>query len=174
MKKYLLIFILFFSISSYAQETEPNDEEIQTKNSKISESIEALKTAYITKELDLKPDEAQKFWPVYNEYTGEIKKARLESKDDIVGFEEKKVSILKKYQDNFKKVLGNDDRVKKCFNAAPKFNQLLKKEWIRRQGLRKPNGMMGPRQGGMGGEKPNNNGGERRHPPKGPQAPGRQ
>ncbi len=30
--------------------------------------IELLKTKYITEELDLSPEEAQKFWPVYNEY----------------------------------------------------------------------------------------------------------
>jgi hypothetical protein len=32
------------------------------------EKIESQKVAFITEKLDLTPDEAQKFWPVYNEY----------------------------------------------------------------------------------------------------------
>ncbi|MCA0931989.1 sensor of ECF-type sigma factor [Lutimonas saemankumensis] len=32
------------------------------------ERIKAFKTAYITQELDLSSEEAEKFWPVYNEY----------------------------------------------------------------------------------------------------------
>jgi len=32
------------------------------------EKIEAQRVAFITQELDLTPDEAKVFWPVYNEY----------------------------------------------------------------------------------------------------------
>ena len=32
------------------------------------ENFKAHKIAYITQKLDLTPDEAEKFWPVYNEY----------------------------------------------------------------------------------------------------------
>ncbi len=32
------------------------------------ERIEMLKTKFITEKLDLSPEEAQQFWPVYNEY----------------------------------------------------------------------------------------------------------
>jgi hypothetical protein len=34
-----------------------------------AERVQALKVAFITKALNLTPDEAQKFWPVYNEYS---------------------------------------------------------------------------------------------------------
>ena len=36
------------------------------------ERIKAYKTAYITQELDLSSKEAEKFWPVYNEYDKKI------------------------------------------------------------------------------------------------------
>ena len=36
------------------------------------ERIRAYKTAYITQELDLSSSEAEKFWPVYNEYDKKI------------------------------------------------------------------------------------------------------
>ena len=35
---------------------------------KIKDKINAQKVAYITRELDLTPQEAQQFWPVYNEF----------------------------------------------------------------------------------------------------------
>jgi hypothetical protein len=39
------------------------------------EKIKALKVAYITDQLDLTADEAEKFWPIYNDY--EQKKSAL-------------------------------------------------------------------------------------------------
>jgi hypothetical protein len=39
------------------------------------EKIKALKAAYITDQLDLTADEAEKFWPIYNDY--EQKKSAL-------------------------------------------------------------------------------------------------
>jgi len=36
------------------------------------ERIKAYKTAYITQELDLSSKEAEKFWPIYNEYDSQI------------------------------------------------------------------------------------------------------
>ncbi len=40
------------------------------------EKIEQLKIAFITKELDLTAEEAEKFWPVYNEMTAALKKEK--------------------------------------------------------------------------------------------------
>lgn len=161
MKKYLLIPFLLFTMQIFAQEVEPQDAQPQGANAQI---IETLRTAYITKELNLTSEEAQKFWPVYNEYAGEIKKVYAAHKDDIVTLEEKKVVVLKKYQESFKKILGTDDRVKKCFSAAPKFHQMLRKEWKRRIEMRRHNGgeggpgnkpgfkpKDGPRNGGQSG-----------------------
>src|SRR5688572_19992899 len=44
------------------------------------EKIEALRVAYITKELDLTETEAQVFWPVYNEYQKKQEESRKEFK----------------------------------------------------------------------------------------------
>ena len=41
------------------------------------EKMKLLKTSYITDALDLTPNEAEKFWPVYNLYTDKIQKARF-------------------------------------------------------------------------------------------------
>ncbi len=38
------------------------------------ERIEAMRISFITQRLDLSPEEAQKFWPVYNQYRKELEK----------------------------------------------------------------------------------------------------
>ncbi|WP_144439105.1 hypothetical protein [Lutibacter profundi] len=39
--------------------------------------IKALKTAYITEALNLSPNEAEKFWPIYNMYTTKIQALKM-------------------------------------------------------------------------------------------------
>lgn len=50
--------LLLFSCSFYAQDN--------MKDKK--EQVKALKVAFFTSELDLSPQEAEKFWPLYNVY----------------------------------------------------------------------------------------------------------
>lgn len=57
MKNVFTLLLLLISIGVFAQ---GKDEK--------RERIKALKTAYITTELDLNSDEAAKFWPVYNSF----------------------------------------------------------------------------------------------------------
>lgn len=58
-KQFLLLFIFIFGMfsSMYSQ-----------KNRITHEKFKALKTAFITDELDLTVKEAELFWPIYNEY----------------------------------------------------------------------------------------------------------
>jgi Spy/CpxP family protein refolding chaperone len=66
----VLFLTLILCIGVFAQQpqTPPN----QPKNPKDmehkKEMVQAMKTGFITKELDLSPEEAQKFWPIYNLY----------------------------------------------------------------------------------------------------------
>jgi len=58
MKKIAFITVLLLSLSSvYAQKFE---------------KVKALKTAFITDRLDLSSSEAEKFWPIYNQYEKEL------------------------------------------------------------------------------------------------------
>ena len=123
MKK--LYFILaFITLSGLAR---AQDE--QTPEKKL-ENIEALKVAFISKELDLTPDEAQKFWPVYNQYSKEIKATRIDN-PDVLDRDEKILNLRKSYKDQFTKILG-PQRVNNMYNAEGRFNQLLLKA-MRRQ-----------------------------------------
>ena len=97
------------------------------------EKLEAIKVAYITKELNLTSSEAEKFWPVYNEYFKELKKARDENRKDELAFEERALNIRKKYKADFKKILVDDTRVNKVFVIDRNFREMLRREMLNRQ-----------------------------------------
>ena len=59
-KKILPLLIVFISATSFAQDG--------SFIRKKKEQIKSLKVAFITNELALTPDEASKFWPIYNSF----------------------------------------------------------------------------------------------------------
>ena len=126
MKKILLLTLFLLNINYFCYS--------QVNNRK--NNIEAIQIAYLTRELSLSPDEAQKFWPIYNEYRDELLAVRKEVRDDEIMFEEKVVNIRKKYKTDFKKVLDTDIRVNQVFLAEKSFRELLRKELIKRRGNR--------------------------------------
>lgn len=99
-------------------------------------SVQALKVAFITKDLFLTAEEAQKFWPLYNAYMEELKKVRRDFKNDVLGGDEKSLMIKKKYNIEFKKILCSDDRASKVFLADRDFANFIKKELQDRQRMR--------------------------------------
>jgi len=127
MKKLLLITVLF-CFGSYICRGQDQSKE---------ERLQALKMAYITKELSLTPEEAQQFWPVYNKYFDEIKQARKKNPNDEIPFEEEVVSIRKKYKNDFKQILKDDSRVNRIFTVDKGYKDLLRKELQNRQRFRK-------------------------------------
>lgn len=48
-----------------------------------SEKLKAYKTAFITEALDLSPEEAEKFWPVYNSYDIKLMELRKIERKEI-------------------------------------------------------------------------------------------
>ncbi len=116
MKKlyFILVFITIGGLVK-AQDEQPSE--------KKQENIEALKVAFISKELDLKPDEAQKFWPVFNQYSKELKTTKINN-PDALDRDEKVLNIRKSYKEQFTKILG-PQRVNNMYNAEGRFHQLL-------------------------------------------------
>ena len=47
------------------------------------EKVKALKTAYITDRLNLTSAEAEKFWPVYNQYEKELNDLQMQDRKEI-------------------------------------------------------------------------------------------
>ena len=128
MKKYLLILLFTISGSFSILKAQVPDEETR------AEKIQSLKIAFITQKLQLTPDEAQKFWPVYNQYDKEVHS--IESDNDPnnpLDKDQKLLDTRKKYLSSFQKILGQD-KTNRLFNAEKDFRGLL----IRRLQNRNP------------------------------------
>ena len=108
MKK--IYFILLFTISFLAGKAQ----EIESSE-KMQQDIDALKVAFISRELALTPEEAQAFWPLYNQYSRELKGTVKEDMDPL-DRDEKVLNLRKRYREQFVKVLGNQ-RIKKMYGT---------------------------------------------------------
>lgn len=110
------------------------------------EKIKSYKVAFITQELELTPQEAQQFWPVYNEYDNKLsilrtthkaevakKRQKLNSlsddeinafTDSQIAFEQKELELKKEYHTKFKQVLPAI-KVAKLYWAEENFKREL-------------------------------------------------
>jgi hypothetical protein len=125
MKAFLLLYGIIFTLyfSAYAQP---------------GENIQVLKIAYISKQLNLNPEEAERFWPIYNQYTQEIRKTRLDAignKEDEIVTEEKIVNIRKRYSNEFSRVLPQG-KVNLFFRSEKQFGASVQRELMERRQLR--------------------------------------
>ncbi|HSN61867.1 MAG TPA: hypothetical protein VLR49_13085 [Ferruginibacter sp.] len=94
MKYFILYLLLFTGFATKAQPGPGNKEQ----------KIEALYVAYMTRELNLTEEDAQKFWPVHAQYDNEIRALRSETSE--LERQQAVLNIKKKYQDRFTKILG--------------------------------------------------------------------
>jgi hypothetical protein len=127
-----------------------NHQEVQSKqHGDQHKNIQAQKIAFITQQLNLTPDEAKVFWPVYNEYDAkrhELKKLFKESggfpKTDMDKLTEseanqildnqiieaqKYLDLRKEYHARFKSVLPAV-KVLKLYDAERDFQKILMKK----------------------------------------------
>lgn len=118
MKKYLLILALIIGIMPSLKAQEDNNED----PNKRQERIKALYVAYITQQLNLNADEAQRFWPIHAQFVADMKGV----KHDLPELEKQQsiLNIKKKYQDNFNRILG-PNRCEHFFRMDSEFNNKL-------------------------------------------------
>jgi hypothetical protein len=135
MKKIYLIMV-FAAIASFARAQAPEQQPPQVSEQK-QQDIEALKVAFISKELELTPTEAEKFWPVYNQYSKELKGLHIAASgnDDVLDRDEKVLNLRKHYKEQFTKLLG-PQRMNRMFGAEGRFHQILIKAIKRQQRIR--------------------------------------
>ena len=136
-KLYILSILICIVAFAKAQEEIPSE--------KRQQDIEALKVAFLSRELELTPDEAQKFWPVYNQYSKELKTI-IKDEVDVLPRDEKVLNLRKRYRDQFSNILGQQ-RMNRIFNAEGRFRQLLIKS-MRNQSQRNRANRPFPRRGG--------------------------
>ncbi len=126
MKHYLFVFLLLFIVktSSFAQNTETRFQQ-----------VESAKIAYITKNLELTPTEAQKFFPIYNEYRKEMREISHQKKADRnnlksesgLEFDSKVLACKKKYHARFTTIIS-PTKASRFFEVEREFREQLFKE----------------------------------------------
>jgi hypothetical protein len=143
-----LLLILSFSLLSFGQK---NKEARKVHK----EKVKAMKIAYITEKVDLTPEEAQSFWPVYNEYSNKRNKIHRSIKqqhkkettidemtdsdvDKMINTTQKlhqeEVEMQLTYLENFKELLPIK-KVAKLYKAEHDFKkELLKKLRVKKGG----------------------------------------
>lgn len=125
----ILVAILFTFLESTAQPPRAENENRAAEMRKI----QAMEMAFITKELNLSPEEAQKFWPVFNQYRSAFKNIAVEKKSgDQLEKQQRMLDLRKKYRDDFTKVL-TQERANRVFGAEEDFRSMVRKEFQKRQ-----------------------------------------
>lgn len=99
------------------------------------DAIESLKIAFLTKQLSLTPEEAQKFWPVYNQYTMELKKMRKEHTGDELEMREKAITVTKRFKPELVKCVGSN-KFNRLLRSEGDWHQVVRDEIKRRRELR--------------------------------------
>lgn len=144
----LLITVLTVCVSAFAADHDP-----QNRNNDWQAKIQAEKVAYLTTAMGLTPEEAQKFWPLYNQAQAESGKAQTEcmkafvaldkaikdgksSKeisdlvDKYVKSEQASRSIDAKYAPMYMKVLS-PEKVAKLFLGEEEYRRLQMRRFSR-------------------------------------------
>lgn len=127
------------------------------------ENIQTMKIAFITEKLDLTPQEAQQFWPLYNQYSDKMKdlrkKRRQDNREARSNFDElsdkeveqlvnndltirqKELDLQKEYNEKFKSVLPIK-KIAKLYAAEEQFKVVLINKLKDRPGLQGRKGEM--------------------------------
>ena len=112
------------------------------------ERLETAKIAFLTQRIDLTSREAEKFWPVYNQYQNELKALMQQRKSDMqkqdqlsandkidmqLDMESKMLELKKRYTREFGKVLP-PEKIVRLFQAEKDFkNELIRELRERKQ-----------------------------------------
>jgi hypothetical protein len=117
---------------------------------KPGDRIEALRIAYITEQLNLTPQEAQKFWPLYNAYRNDLQtvqknypagKSNLTAQQQL-DYEQHKLDLKKRYASQFETALGTA-KLNQLYNLEKNFQEKLKE--VREQRIQQRNTIGSPR-----------------------------
>jgi len=137
MKNLLLIIIITLSgLVATAQEARMQDPV------KKEEKIKALYVAFISQQLKLTEEEAQKFWPVHNQFDAEIRGVKSDLSE--LDRQQTALNIKKKYQDRFSRIIG-PERTDAFFRSDAEFRKKLveRLKTTRQQNFDRPRNMPG-------------------------------
>jgi len=140
MKQVTIIIALLLSVSFM---------QAQNKKEEKLEKVRSQKIAFLTQKMNLSPDEAQVFWPVYNEFSTQKKELNKKKRDvmvelkqkwdsatdaqkeavadQMIAFRMEEAKLDQSYHAQFKDVLPID-KVLKLYQAELQFKNYLMKQ----------------------------------------------
>ncbi|SFG30527.1 hypothetical protein [Pontibacter chinhatensis] len=141
MKRYTLFF--FFSCLLMLSGTAANAQDSRTQDR--TENVDAAKTAFLTDKMGLTSEQAQKFWPLYNEYEQKrrtlIKGYRSGYRQDVDALseqeakaridnmfltKEKELELEREYANKYLKIISNKQLIK-LYRGERDFTKMLLK-----------------------------------------------
>jgi len=144
----ILLLVIGFNNNLLAQDGPPPPPHHEGGKKINKEKIKAMKVAFITEKLNLTPEEAQKFWPIYNEFDAKMetlhkdlrktrgKKVNIDEMSDAdiekmiaknMSLRQKEIDLQKEYHQKFKAVLSIK-KVAKLYKSEEDFKRdLLRK-----------------------------------------------
>ena len=133
MKTHIIFLVLIYStLTGFSQPNRPDN----MRDARGRERIKAAHAAYITQRLELTPEEAEKFWPVYREYNEKRMGIRQELRDgksdtdqkDLLDLDlemrQKELDLEKEYARRFEKIIS-PEKVLKLRQAELDFRKLV-------------------------------------------------
>lgn len=116
-------------------------QENQVNKQRLEERIETQRIAFITERVKLTPEEAQSFWPVYNEYRGKEKVLRASRKpekaimemddgeasahlDRVLEIEQQELQLKVEYSEHLKSILS-PKKILRFYMAERQFKERL-------------------------------------------------
>ena len=126
MKKIFLLFgfITFATLLTNGQEV--------ADSGNGREKIKMLEIGYLTRQLQLSSSEAERFWPLFNEYRKELRTVvRDRNINDNLERQQKALDIRKKYRKDFSSIL-DEERGKKVYEAEDRFKTMVRREMQQR------------------------------------------
>jgi len=135
---YTLAFCLLL-VSVHAQPPEgrrkgPDDHEMKWDHKANRANIEMFKIKFVTEQLSLTPQEAQAFWPIYNEHRDLVHSIFKENKDNAIELQEALLNARKKMALALKPILKTDIRVNDALKVDRAFYRKARTEMMRRRG----------------------------------------
>ena len=119
--RHLFLSFFIWAASLVAVSAQPKTDSTHKKG---EQKIKALYAAFMTQELNLSEEDAQKFWPIHRQFDSEMRALHQKPVKDPIEKEEEAVAIKKKYRDKFIKAIGNE-RAQDFFKKDAEFRMRM-------------------------------------------------
>lgn len=141
MKRILLYF--FFILTAFSAAAQPPEGDPGVRRQRIK----ALYIAYVQQQLNFSPDEAQRFWPIHDQYESEVMTINRSNLNEL-DRQQRLLDVKRRYQPQFERVIGNE-RANRFYPVSDRFIDKLTDRFKEMRQERKAEKMEGGFRGGM-------------------------